>query len=266
LGGRIAGALAMGREKALDKNPYRERIKKLVADGAEIANDLSGVQGEGKKIFNQYQRWYSEAIPVVKQLLPHRFVEFKGLYEDGSTEEVANLSIRQFLLGQHLTGYAMNPLAGVFVPNPRGYIFRRLRAQVQIVESCRLHFDSGFMNLENVVRADLFESELDASRELLRLGFLRPAGVVPGVILEKHLKQVCDFHQIEVKPEPSLSDLYDALYKENVITKVEHKTLERLAIIRNYCDHLKEREPTKEEVDDLLDSVENYVKAGWLLS
>ena len=66
--------------------------------------------------------------------------------------------------------------------------------QFNIVEAARLTLDSALIDLTNVLQADLFDSELDSARALGKLGFRRAAGAICGVVLEKHLKQVCDVH------------------------------------------------------------------------
>src|ERR1700722_14199559 len=60
--------------------------------------------------------------------------------------------------------------------------------------------------------ADLFDSELDAAAELSKSGFTRAAGALAGVVLEKHLAQVCDRHAIKIsRKNPGISDFNGAL-------------------------------------------------------
>ena len=67
----------------------------------------------------------------------------------------------------------------------------RFNTQLKILESVRTRFDTSLFDIAQLVRADLFDSELDAARELAKNGFLRGAGAIAGVILERHLAQVC---------------------------------------------------------------------------
>jgi hypothetical protein len=112
-----------------------------------------------------------------------------------------------------------------------------------------------------MVQADLFDSELDAGRELLKKGFLRAAGVVAGIVLEKHLSQVCDKHGIVVrKQHPTISDLNDLLKNNNIIEVETWRFIQRLGDLRNLCAHNKDREPAKVEVGDLIDRADKAIK------
>ena len=111
------------------------------------------------------------------------------------------------------------------------------------------------------MRADLFDSELDAARELAKNGFLREAGAIAGVILERHLAQVCANHSVRVrKKDPAINDLNQPLKDAGVLDVPAWRQIQRLGDIRNLCDHNKHREPTKEEVIELIDGVDKISK------
>ena len=104
-------------------------------------------------------------------------------------------------------------------------------------------------------------SELDAARELLKNGFLRASGAICGVILEKHLGQVCTNHSLSLrKKNPAINDYNQLLKDENVIDVPTWRLIQRLADIRNLCDHNKEREPKKDETEDLINGVDKVIK------
>jgi hypothetical protein len=82
-----------------------------------------------------------------------------------------------------------------------------------------------------------------------------------GVVLERHLAQVCDNHSIKIaKKAPGISDLNDALKEANVIDVPQWRFVQHLADIRNLCDHNKKAEPTPEQVDELLAGVMKITK------
>ena len=121
--------------------------------------------------------------------------------------------------------------------------------------------DSILADIHGVLEAELFDSELEAGRELLKKGFLRPAGILAGVTLERHLSNVVSTNRITIlKNDPSISDFNDALKKNSIYDVPKWRFVQRLADIRNICGHAKEREPTKEEVDELLNGVEKVIK------
>ena len=60
----------------------------------------------------------------------------------------------------------------------------RFQAQVKILRAARSRLETSLFDIAQLTRADLFDSELDAARELLNAGFIRPAGMVAGMVLE----------------------------------------------------------------------------------
>ena len=82
-----------------------------------------------------------------------------------------------------------------------------------------------------------------------------------GVVLEAHLSEVCDNHNVTVsRRHPTIADYNELLKGANVLDTPRWRELSRFSDIRNYCGHKKEREPTIAEVEELLDGVDKYVK------
>ena len=117
------------------------------------------------------------------------------------------------------------------------------------------------LDIAQIARADLFDSEIEVARELSSNGFLRAAGAVVGVVIEKHLAQVCINHSITVgKQNPTISDLNDLLKNSQVYDVPTWRQVQRLGDIRNLCVHNKNREPTKDEVMELIDGADKLCK------
>jgi hypothetical protein len=57
----------------------------------------------------------------------------------------------------------------------------RLKAQLEILRSAKARLESSLFEMRKLAAADLFNSELDACRELAARGFLRAAGTIAGV-------------------------------------------------------------------------------------
>jgi hypothetical protein len=137
----------------------------------------------------------------------------------------------------------------------------RFSSQLEILRSAERRFESRLMDLEDIVRADLFDSEIEKARELLRSGFDRPAGVLAGVVLEDHLQNVCLKRAIRLaKKSPTISDLNDQIKNAGVIDTAVWRFVQRLGDIRNLCGHKKDREPTRDEVQELIDGTDRIVK------
>lgn len=138
----------------------------------------------------------------------------------------------------------------------------RFQTQWSILRSVKARFESTLFDIRQLVQADLFDSELEAARELTKHGFLRGSGAIAGVILEKHLSQVAHNHSITLrKKDPTINDLNELLKNDGVLDVPTWRQIQRLADIRNLCDHNKQRDPTKEEVGELIDGVEKMCKA-----
>ena len=90
---------------------------------------------------------------------------------------------------------------------------------------------------------------------------LRAAGVIAGVVLERHLQRTAVNHEIIIeKKEPTISDLNDPLKKENIYDIPTWRLIQVLGDIRNLCVHNKEREPTAEEVKRLIKETDIIIK------
>jgi hypothetical protein len=215
-----------------------------------------------KGVFEKnYQLWYTEALALIKQLMPDRFLEFSQLYQgDGKRKKIDGTTyhIQDWLNGMRA---AAELSYGKKHFNDLVTVSMRFNTQLQIVKSVRARFESSLFDIAQLVRADLFDSELDAARELAKNGFIRGAGAIAGVVLEKHLAQVCTNHNVPTrKQHPTISDLNDVLKTANVLDVPTWRQIQRLGDIRNLCDHSKQREPTKEEVVELIDGVDKVAK------
>jgi predicted nucleic acid-binding protein len=247
--------------KQLEQSMQREcmgkefdaQIKKRLGDkSADLLKALPSFTG-------QYQTWYSEALAVIKQLLPDRVPDFTRHYEKPKSRKQItweNYHLEDYLQGLKVTrGYEKEVVVDTSAAIPR------FQQQLSILEATKQRFESSLFDIRQLVQADLFDSELDAARELAKQRFGRAAGAVAGVLLEKHLAQVCDAHAVKIsKKNPTIADFNDALKNSNVIETAQWRFNQHLADLRNLCDHNKKVEPTPEQIQDLLDGVAKVMK------
>jgi len=206
-----------------------------------------------------YQSWYSECIALIKQLLPDRLNDFIRLYEKPKGRK--DISFENYRIEDALQGLRITRYSGSEVIADSKSAMPHLKQQVAILDSLKNRFESSLYDIRQLVQADLLDSELDAARELLKHKFMRAAGAVAGVVLEKHLLEVCNNHDIKVtKKHSTIADLNDALKNSDVIETPEWRFNQHLADLRNLCDHNKQKEPTPEQVDDLIQGVAKVAK------
>lgn len=252
---------------------YLDKIKgdlvKLINKGKKMVNYLIKAEKEKlednakqyhAKFSQEYQKWYSEAYELISQILPNRLDEFAKLYQGDIRKEInyTTYTIQDWLLGRYAK---INFYTKSKEFDDIGIMTMRFYNQLQILESAQMRFESSPFDIQQIARADLFDSELDASRELLKTGFFRPAGVLAGVVLEKHLQSVCKNHKVLVsKKNPTISDYNDLLKNVKAIDILKWRLIQRLGDIRNLCAHIKEREPTKDEVNDLIEETDKIIK------
>lgn len=206
-----------------------------------------------------YQSWYSEAKVLIKQLLPDRLEDFVRHYEKPKPrKEITheNYKIEDYLQGLSVTrGWDKQKVVGPDSAIPQ------FHQQLSILRSAKRRFESSLFDIRQLVQADLFDSELDAAAELAKNKFTRAAGALAGVVLEKHLAQVCQNHAIKSsKKNPTIGDLNELLKKGNVVDTPQWRFIQHLSDIRNLCDHSKKTDPSTSQVDDLIAGVQKLVK------
>lgn len=202
-----------------------------------------------------YQHWYSEALPLVRQLLPDRLSDFIRLYEKPKSRKDINFEsyrIEDACQGLRTTfGDTVKADAKAAIP--------LLDQQIAIVEAIKRRFDSSLFDIKQLVQADLLDSELEGAEELLKNKFARAAGAIAGVVLEGHLKQVCDNHGLP-KKSGTIAVLNDALKAANITELSQYRHIQFLGDLRNKCGHRNTTEPTTEEVKDLINGVAKVIK------
>lgn len=253
----------LGKGKILQFAMYAETapedFRKLVQSKSETVQRLAKAAKDA--VFQRdYQPWYTEALASLRFLIPERVDDFKRLYEmpKGRKElTYGNYVIEDYLMGLHRKNHLGEVVAG-----PSAAIAKFAQQLLGIVSAAGKRLNSSLFNITQVLQADLFDSELDAARELNRNGYARAAGAVCGVVLEAHLSQVCGNHAITIaKKDPSINDLNQTLKDSNVLDIPTWRFIQRLGDIRNLCDHKKTDEPTRELVTELIDGVDKIIKS-----
>jgi hypothetical protein len=242
---------------ALQLEYRREEFKKALK--TKLGDKYDEFVKKLPRFSSAYQRWYSEAVSVVKQLVPDRLSDLTRLYERPKTRK--EITWENYVIEDLLQGLSVTRSYDKAVVVNGAAAIPRFEQQMAILKSAEGRFESSLFDIRQLVQADLFDSELDAARELLKSKFVRAAGAIAGVVLEKHLAQVCRNHGITVsKKHPTIGDFNDLLKSNNVIETPQWRLIQHLADLRNLCDHNKNKEPTPEEIDDLVSGVDKTMK------
>lgn len=237
-------------------NDMKVDIKKLVDDGIVLRDSLSYNRYTNKcNNFNffisNYERWYSKALTIIELFLPSRIEDFKQLYKNDNRKMI---NAATYTIADALRAIANVPY---FAPWTASLCVNR---QKDMLNACLEIFESRIYDLKTIIKADVFDSEIDAARHLLDNGFLRSAGAICGVVLEKHFADIATNHNVVIKKKaPTIADLNDA-FKDVVYDVVDWRKIQHLGDIRNLCDHNKGREPSKEEVEELINGTDRVVK------
>lgn len=235
-------------ESKIDK--YKLDIQQLINDGETILKKLNTTY-DLVQLKQEFEIWYTESLALIKVVLPDRINDFSKMYYNDKTK---NGLMTYF---QHIPSMLDEWGDSTIIDQVKSV----LDSQIGILKSCEKRFESSLFDIKQLLQADIFDSELDAARELNKKGFLRAAGAISGVVLEGHLKQVCINHNIVIKKtNPTISDFNQLLKDNEIIETHDWRFIQRLGDIRNLCDHKKQQEPTKEEIEELIKGVEKIIK------
>ena len=236
------------------KDRYTADLKVLIETGKSF-------QVGSPEFLISYQVWFTESCRVIGVVIPERLTDFKNLYK---VENRAEITDQTYSICDFLAGYSFSPQVAsyrVFNHNIPQIVGQKLSQQVAILSAVEKGFSSSLFNIRELLQADIFDSEIDVSKELLTKGFLRAAGTIAGVVLEKHLSIVAQGHSLTVsKVNPTINDFNELLKSSGTITQPDWRFIGYLADLRNLCAHNKTPEPTDTQVDELIQGVEKIVK------
>jgi hypothetical protein len=237
------------------KEAISKEIKALYDEGLKIAQTFASKDKEQNFQFD-YQRWYTKALRVVELLAPDRHSEFKSYYE-------INPKRKSLGYGTYVIQDFMKNVV------PGGYQFQDFDShaqaalcfvnQLSIFQSLSQRVGTVLSNIDGQLLSELHDAELHTAKGLLKVS-VRAAGSLTGVVIEHHLQKLAIKHGVEFKKKnPTIGDLNEPLKNAGVFDTPTWRKVAYLADIRNLCSHKKDIEPTKEQVDELING------ANWLI-
>jgi len=118
-------------------------------------------------------------------------------------------------------------------------------------------YEGGYLNsVRSLIQAEVFDTELEQAKELLRGNYFTAAAVIAGVVLETTLRQLCIDQGIQVgKLDKMNADLAKVGYYNTLV----QKRITALAGIRNSAAHGKSGEFNADDVSGMINEVERFV-------
>lgn len=254
----------------INKDSIQKEFQALIEEGNELYFSMYLLDEEGESALKKanvdidklpdftlgYQCWYTKSYYLIKLVAPDRLTDFEELYKKKKGKEPTfdTYCLSDALLGTHIT-------RGITVIAKPRSVMSKMEQQISILKSVKELTENYFYNLEIEIRSDVLDSEIDSAYELFSKKFLRAAGSIAGVVLEKHLSNIASQHGIIItKKDPTISEFNDKFKENGVYDVINWRKIQYLGDIRNLCCHNKKIEPTEEQVKDLLDGVKYVIQ------
>lgn len=224
----------------------------ILKDEIQSSSNLASVDIEFK-----YNSWYTEAVNLIKALLPERYDEFTSYFNPLKARKVINYET--FRIIDYIS--RTEELVIDFDIFNRKKAFKNLfNVQISIVASSKVKIESTLADIKSMIQADLFDNELSTSLDLYSKQYYRAAGMIAGVVLESHLKTICDRHKIGYGKNSTISKYNDLLKANNIIETPDWRFIGMLGDYRNECSHAKSETIPKENVEELINGVQKIIK------
>jgi hypothetical protein len=135
---------------------------------------------------------------------------------------------------------------------------------VAIVQALRDDYsEGGLVSVAEIVHADLFDDLLDMATELREKGFLGPAAVLAGSVLEEHLRKLATKVGLPAADGRGRTLSADAigieLRKRGTITEVQRKSVAAWYAQRSEAAHGRFDALICSEVERMIDGVRDFV-------
>jgi hypothetical protein len=237
------------------REQIRAEVQALYSEGAKLA--VAFQKEEEKQFHYDYQQWYTKALKAVSSLAPDRLVEFKNYYEINSKRK--SLDYGTYVIQDFMKNIV--PSANR-IPDfdSRERVITLFFNQLTILKAVEQRIDTVLNNIEGELYAELQDNEIEVARQLCKVN-LRAAGSLVGVVIEGHLQKVAASKGIKIlKKNPTIAELNDPLKAAGIIDIPAWRKISYLADIRNICSHKKDVDPTKTQVQELIDGAEWLTK------
>lgn len=229
----------------------RKQLEILHQEGSALAKAFAEKkETEGFEV--GYQRWYSRALPLLKELAPDRYAEFQRYYSRDSNADLHHchdLVIQDYICELD----SEHPII------TREQAHRCFSVQLAILKSVADRLAWSQVSTDDQAERGMQLEMLESARGLLDIDE-RAAGVVTGTVLETWLRKLSARHKVTFrKQRPPLREYVDALHSAKVLDIPVHSQAVWLAEL-DRRSRTKGEPPTKLQVRDLIDG------SRWLIT
>ena len=196
-----------------------------------------------------YHEWYSGALALVEGNMPSRANEIIALHEGVKGTKTDLVPTIQLLQSASMTFELQIKIS------------LNISHMQSVVASIPAYMDARLYDVELAVAQAYVRDELSEATVLLKSGFVRAAGGIAGVLLERHLKLLCDRSSPQIKYNKSvgISKLNDILKDAGVYDIVQWRKVQWMGDIRNSCDHVRTAEPRNVDISDLINEAGKFI-------
>jgi hypothetical protein len=111
-------------------------------------------------------------------------------------------------------------------------------------------------SFKSIVQSEVFDTELEQARELLKSGYHTAAAVIAGVVLETTLRDLCSQNNIE---HGKLDKMNSELTKAGIYNRLVQKQITANAGIRNSAAHGSSSDFKNSDVNQMISFVESFL-------
>ena len=210
---------------------------------------------KGMTFQSKYHEWYAKSLSYISTFLPSRKNDFIDLYRKKDAEKRKEVSLLNYGIQDAIHG-----ISRTFGGVNRSFGITLFEQQLAILKSLIGTYESSINSLVFELQEQLLDDEIGSARKLIKVN-LRASGALAGVVLERHLKIICQNHSIPItKKNPTINDYNDLLKNNNIIELPVFRHIQLLGDLRNLCDHSKKEDPKLDDINTLIDGVEKIIK------
>jgi hypothetical protein len=223
----------------------RKQLETLHQEGNVLAKAFADEE-ETESFEVGYQRWYSRALPLMKQLALDRYLEFQSFY-------LVDPKYGWYNSGAYVIQDYFRDRESLDEDfDAEEATTRCFKNQLAILKSVSDRLVWGQMDTDDQAERGLQLAFLETARSLMNINE-RAAGAMAATVLEGYLKKLAAKHKLRLRKQtPSLREYIDALHTAKVLDIPVHSQAIWLAEIANRS-RAEGEGPTKRQVRDLID-------------